>query len=75
MMNMDEIVAALGGTSGAAKIFGVTMPAVSNWKADGRFPRSRRYEAFQILTKHRLKADPAVFSDPPVKSGLRRGVA
>jgi hypothetical protein len=63
MMDMNGIVAALGGTSEAAKVFGVSPQAVSNWKADGRFPRSRRYDALLIMQARGIAVDPAVFSD------------
>lgn len=65
MMDMNGIVAALGGTNEAAKLFGVSPQAVSNWKADGRFPRSRRYDAHLLLQARGIASDPAVFSDAP----------
>lgn len=63
MKDMDGIIAELGGTNKAAKVFGVTPQAVSNWKADGRFPRSRRYDALLITQARGIAADPAVFAD------------
>jgi len=63
MKDMDGIIAALGGTNKAAKVFGVTPQAVSNWKADGRFPRARRYDALLITQDRGIAVDPTVFSD------------
>lgn len=63
MKDLNAIIDTLGGTSKAAEVFGVTMQAVSNWKADGRFPRSRRYDALMILQARGIEADPMVFSD------------
>lgn len=37
-MNVNDIIERLGGTKGTAEIFGVTAPAVSNWRKSARFP-------------------------------------
>lgn len=63
MNDMDAIIRALGGTKEAAALFRVTQPAISNWKADGRFPRSRRYEALLLLQERGIAFDPKVFED------------
>lgn len=35
---VDQFIEALGGTGKAADAFGVTSPAISNWKRTDRFP-------------------------------------
>lgn len=68
MTEMDRIIAALGGTTAAAALFGVTKSAVSNWKADGRFPARKRYDASRLLEARGIPASEAVFTDAPKKS-------
>ena len=62
MLNsVEQVIDAIGGNSAAAKLAGVTEPAVSNWKFRKRIP-SKLFPAFsKILTRERLRADPSVF--------------
>jgi hypothetical protein len=37
-VNVREFVELLGGNDSASKLFGVTVPAICNWKKDNRLP-------------------------------------
>lgn len=45
-MTVSDVIEALGGTSAAAKMFGVRPSAVSNWKSFGRFPDRVHHRVF-----------------------------
>lgn len=65
MTDMATIIAALGGTTKAAALFGVTKSAVSNWKAAGCFPAGKRYDASRLLADRGIAAPESVFTDAP----------
>lgn len=57
-LTVSEVIDALGGTLAAAEIFGVTMPAVSNWRAEGKFPPARHLQVYEICQERGIKYHP-----------------
>ena len=57
-LTVAEVIDALGGTLAASEIFGVTPPAVSNWKAEGKFPPSRHLEIYEICQERGIRYHP-----------------
>ena len=57
-MDVRQFITELGGTSEAAKIFGVTPPAVSNWKAVNRLPDRLHLRALRVADEKKLEFDP-----------------
>lgn len=58
-LTVTEIVDRLGGTKKTAELFGVTPPAVSNWKADNRFPDRMHYRVYLECQKLGIAYDPS----------------
>jgi len=48
MITVSDIVDALGGTSKVARLFGVTAPAISNWRAANRFPPRTHFKLYRL---------------------------
>ena len=74
LMNVDDVIDALGGTGAVAKLTGVGAPAVSNWRASQKIPATKFLVVARALSEMRTSADPALFgfdqnaadtSDPP----------
>ena len=57
-MTVSEIIKKLGGTTAAAAVFGVTPPAVSNWKAENRFPPRVHWRVVQEMRQLGVEVDP-----------------
>lgn len=66
VMNICEFVDALGGNADAAAVFGVTAPAVCNWKAANRLPERLHLKALRIAAKRGIAFDPEVVADKTV---------
>lgn len=63
-MTIAEIVdEVFGGTARMAELFEVTMPAVSNWKAAGRFPARLHYRIAKEAGVRGVKLPNSVFED------------
>ena len=52
-----EFVTAIGGNEPASELFGVTVPAICNWKKHNRFPLWARARARDIARARRFKVD------------------
>ena len=57
-MTVDEFIEALGGTFAAARIFKVTPPAVSNWRAAGALPARLHLKALRVASARGFAFDP-----------------
>ena len=57
-MNVSAFIQKLGGTTEAARIFGVTPPAVSNWKAANELPARLHLKALRVAADKGLAFDP-----------------
>lgn len=58
-LTVSDVIDELGGNKAAAELFGVTMPAVCNWKAEGKFPPSRHLEIYEICQARGIKYHPS----------------
>lgn len=58
---VDEVVDAVGGTFGAAKLAGVSPSGVSNWRARGRIPADKSMIFAEALKPLGKTANPNVF--------------
>lgn len=58
-LTVNEVIDALGGTAKAAELFDVTPPAVSNWRAEGKFPERLHYRVFKECKARGIQYDPA----------------
>jgi hypothetical protein len=56
---------AVGKNPEVAELFGISVPALCNWKKGNRFPLWARARARDIATARRIRIDPAL-----VKGGL-----
>lgn len=54
-----DIVKEFGGHSATAEMFGVTVPAVSNWIAAGAFPARLHLRVLRECEARGIKYDPA----------------
>ena len=57
-MTVPEFIDALGGNRAAAGLFGVTQPAVCNWKAAGALPARLHLKALRIAAERGIAFDP-----------------
>ena len=57
-MTVSEFIAAIGGNPSAARLFGVTRPAVCNWKAANRLPDRLHLKALKLAAERKLRFDP-----------------
>ena len=57
-MDVSAFIAALGGTSKAALVFGVSAPAVSNWKAANAMPARLHLKALRIASERGIAFNP-----------------
>jgi len=63
-MTIAEIVdQVFGGTAKMAELFDVTPPAVSNWKAAGRFPARLHYRIAKEAEARNVTLPDSVFED------------
>lgn len=57
-LTVSDVIEQLGGTSRAAELFDVTPQAVSNWRAEGKFPPSRHLEVYEICQARGISYHP-----------------
>jgi hypothetical protein len=57
-MTVHDFIEAIGGTKKAAVAFGVTAPAISNWKAREAIPWPHRAKASRLAIKLGLRFNP-----------------
>lgn len=68
-MTIAEIVdQVFGGTAKMAELFDVTMPAVSNWKAAGRFPARLHYRIAKEAEARNVTLPDSVFEEEPTEA-------
>lgn len=58
-LTVRDVVKALGGHKPTSELFGVTVPAVSNWIADNRFPDRLHLRVLRECQAIGLEYDPA----------------
>lgn len=58
----DEVIDSLGGTAEVSRHCGVTMQAVSNWRADGAIPERHHYRLFRLAEERGISIPEAYFS-------------
>jgi hypothetical protein len=58
-LTVRDIVKALGGHTPTSELFGVTVPAVSNWIADNRFPDRLHLRVLRECEARGITYDPA----------------
>ncbi len=58
---VDEIIEAVGGTTAAAALVGVTSPAVSHWKTRNGIPTEHFFVFSEALERLGHRPSPAVF--------------
>ncbi len=63
-MSPDELIAHFGGITPTARALGVKPPSVHAWKAEGKVPQQRQYQA-EIATNGKLKADTPALHEAP----------
>lgn len=62
MLNsIDAVIEAVGGATAAAALAGVSVPAVSNWKARGRIPPEKFFLFERELANRMMRADRTLF--------------
>lgn len=59
---VEQFVKKIGGNDSAARAFGVTAPAVCNWKADDRFPAWALMRVMDLARVNRLTLDTKLFA-------------
>lgn len=69
-VTVAEFVDLLGGNAKAAKLFGVTEPAVCNWKKAGRFPAWALLPAIKASEERGVTFPPRALK-PPRPTGVR----
>lgn len=68
LRSADAIIDALGGTTAAAELAGVSVSAVSNWRERRAIPADNFLSFSHALDARGLKADPLVFGLKPVEA-------
>lgn len=61
LKSIDAVIEAVGGVTAAASLAGVSLPAVSNWKARGHIPADKFMIFDRELESRNMRADPALF--------------
>lgn len=73
---VDGFIDAIGGTASAAVAFGVSRPAVSNWRAGGKLPAWAWMRARDIAHANDLTLEPRIFTSarmaPRTKAAKKR---
>ena len=62
---VEQLIAELGGTTAAARVFGRLPSAVSNWKAAGRLPKAAHYDATMVARERGWELADTLFGEPP----------
>lgn len=55
-MTPDDLIGHFGSVTATARALGVRPPSVSEWKATGRVPQGRQFQA-EVLTDGALRAE------------------
>lgn len=63
METVSDVIDLFGGTSKTAKLFGVLPSAVSNWKADNRFPPRIHFRVFKECEQRGLVLPDTFFAE------------
>jgi hypothetical protein len=58
-LTVRDVVKAFGGHTPTSELFGVTVPAVSNWISDNRFPDRLHLRVLRECEAKGIKYDPA----------------
>ncbi len=61
LTTVDEVIETIGGATAVAGIAGVGLPAVSNWRARGKFPSNMFLVVSKVLQENGKTVDPALF--------------
>lgn len=61
-MTVKQVIDKLGGNREVAELLGVTPPAVSNWKAFGRFPERLHFRLYKICQDRGIELPESLFS-------------
>ena len=69
---VDGFIDAIGGTASAAVAFGVSRPAVSNWRAGGKLPAWAWMRARDIAHANDLTLEPRIFTSARLPSTHRK---
>jgi predicted transcriptional regulator len=83
LTTVDEVIEAFGGATAVANWFGLTQPAVSNWRMKNEIPPGWHLRLVRHAERIGIEIDDAVFGltddDPkaprPVGTGQRPGIA
>lgn len=67
LCSVDEVIEALGGTTAAASVAGVSAPAVSNWRERSAIPPEYFLRIRDALEAGGKAISPSVFSFKPVE--------
>ena len=65
-MTASDIIDKLGGTTATARLFGVLPSAVSNWRADGKFPARLHYRLHLEAEQRGIEIPPVLLGADPV---------
>jgi len=68
---VDGFIDAIGGTASAALAFGVSRPAVSNWRAGGKLPAWAWMRARDIAHANDMTLEPRLFTSTRSKPGTK----
>lgn len=71
---VEQFVEAIGGTARAAEAFGVTSPAVSNWKRFGTFPAWVLGAVQRLADANDLEVAPHLFETTKPGGAVRKVV-
>lgn len=63
-MNVSDTIDALGGTAETSRLFGVSMAAVSQWRASG-FPARLHLRIYRECQSRGIDYDPEAPASPP----------
>jgi hypothetical protein len=59
--SIEELIEALGGDTAVAGMFGISQPAVANWKARGQIATGWHMRLYAEVRRMGLSINPAVF--------------
>lgn len=61
-MTVADVIEKLGGNKRVAAMFGVTAPAVSNWKGKGCFPPRLHFRIFKACQERGIDVPESLFA-------------
>lgn len=59
-----DLIDALGGTAATSRLCGVTMQAVSNWRAEGFIPERHHLVIYRTCQAREIAVEDSVFERP-----------